>query len=129
MLLEPEDLFLQEHFLPTVRGNLIKSVYFLEVSFTHAGLTLGSSIPKVLFPIYMYAPEVKNNLHPMEIPLDYHPKEFEAIDIKPNLQPFEDEYTKLLHLPLSLKDAVYRYETVQEGDKLKMEATKGVSAI
>jgi len=123
MLLEPEDLFLQEHLLPTVRGNLIKSVYFFEVSFKHAGLTFGSSIPNILFPVYMFVPELKENLHLIEKPLDYHPKEFERINIKPMVSVFEAEYTKLLYMPLSLKDAVKRYETVKEGDKLKMEAT------
>jgi hypothetical protein len=63
MILEPEDIILQDYLLPTVRGNLIKSLYFIEVSFTHAGLTLGSSIPKIVFPVYIFAPEISMDLH------------------------------------------------------------------
>ncbi len=83
MPLEKEDIILQDFLAPTVRGNLIKCLYFLEVSFTHAGLTMGSSIPKVVFPIYLFAPEINMVLHPIEAPIDYKPLEYDMKDIKP----------------------------------------------
>jgi len=64
-ILEKEDIVLQDYLVPTARGNLIKCLYFIEVSFTHAGLTLGSVIPKIVFPIYMLAPEINLVLHPI----------------------------------------------------------------
>jgi len=65
MLLEKEDVVLQDYLVPTVRGNLIKCLYFIEVSFTHAGLILGSGsvIPKIVFPVYMLAPDVNMVLY------------------------------------------------------------------
>jgi len=82
MILEPEDIVLQDYLVPTVRGNLIKAQYFIEVSFTHAGLTLGSSIPKIVFPIYLFAPEIQMDLHHVSAPLDYHPVELNALELK-----------------------------------------------
>jgi len=65
MLLEKEDVVLQDYLVPTVRGNLIKCLYFIEVSFTHAGLIFGSGsvIPKIVFPVYMLAPDVNMVLY------------------------------------------------------------------
>jgi len=123
MLLEPEDIILQNYLVPTVSSNLIKCHYFIEVHFSHAGLTFNNEIPKIVFPIYMMAPEIKTDLHPMSAPLEYNPKMFEKRDIKSRFQPFEEDFTKLLHMPLSAKDVDRRYETVEAGDKLKMVAT------
>jgi hypothetical protein len=47
--LMPEDVFLEECLVPSVKGSLLKCNYFIEVSFTHAGL--GGSIPKIVLPI------------------------------------------------------------------------------
>jgi hypothetical protein len=46
------------------------------------------------------------------------------LDIKPRFQPFEQEYTKLLYMPLSPKDVDRRYEATKEGDKLKMVSSE-----
>jgi len=68
MLLEPEDVILQNYLVPSVNTNLIKSHYFLEVHFTHAGITFNDEIPKIVYPIYIFAPEINEDLHKMEAP-------------------------------------------------------------
>ena len=45
-------------------------------------------------------------------------------DIKSQVLPFEEDYTKLLLLPLSPQDADRRYEAVKEGDKLEMVSSE-----
>lgn len=123
MTLEPEDVILQNYLVPTVRTNLIKCHYFIEIHFNHAGITFNNEIPKIVFPIYMFAPEINVDLHKMSAPLGYHPKAFDKKEIKSRFQPFEEEFTKLLYMPLSPKDVDRRYETVKTGDKLKMVST------
>jgi len=123
MWLEPEDVILQNYLVPTVSTNLIKAHYFIEVHFSHAGITFNNEIPRVVFPIYMFAPEINEDLHKCSAPLDYNPRMFEKREIKAQFQPFEEDFTKMLYMPLSPKDVDRRYETVKEGDKLKMVAT------
>ncbi len=83
MLLEPEDLILQDFLVPTVKGTLIRCLYFIEIIFTHAGITMGNEIPKIVFPIYMMVPDIKLDLHKMAAPLEYYPKALPKKDIKP----------------------------------------------
>jgi hypothetical protein len=80
--LEPEDIVLQSYLVPTVNTSLIKCRYFLEVSFAHSGLGVSEEIPKIVFPIYLFAPEIKEDFHRTEAPLNYSPKIFHLVDVK-----------------------------------------------
>lgn len=79
--LEPEDIVIQNYLVPTVNTTLIKCRYFLEVEFSHSGM-VSSDIPKVIFPIYMMAPEINEDLHKLEIPVNYDPLIFHIVDVK-----------------------------------------------
>jgi len=63
MLLEPEDIILQNYLVPSVNTNLIKCRYFLEIEFKHAGITFNDEIPKIVYPIYIFATEINEDLH------------------------------------------------------------------
>jgi hypothetical protein len=45
-------------------------------------------------------------------------------DIKPMVLPFQDDYTKLLLLPLSPKDSERQYDATEEGTKLEMVSSE-----
>jgi len=63
MLLEPEDVIMQNYLPPSVNTRLIKAHYFLEINFNHAGITFDDEIPKIVYPIYLFAPEINEDLH------------------------------------------------------------------
>ncbi len=66
--LEPEDIVLQNYLVPTVNTTLIKCRYFLEMHFSHSGLLVSEEIPKIVFPIYMFAPSISEDFHRTEAP-------------------------------------------------------------
>jgi len=49
---------------------------------------------------------------------------FDKVELKQTVNNFEEEYTKLLYMPLSFKDVDRRYETVKEGNKLMMVSSE-----
>jgi len=60
---ELEDIVLQNYLPPSVNATLVKCHYFIELSFVHNAVTFVNEIPKIIFPIYLFAPEVTEYLH------------------------------------------------------------------
>ncbi len=60
--LEPEDVVMQNHMMPSVHTNLIQCFYFLELEFDHGGLGT-NNIPKVILPIFVFPMDVSEDLH------------------------------------------------------------------
>lgn len=53
--LTPDEVVFQDLVLASTRTSLIQCSYFFEVSFEHAGITLGDRIPSTVFPVHIYS--------------------------------------------------------------------------
>lgn len=85
--IEAEEIALQELLLPSTRTALISCIYFLEIHFTHCGITLGSKIPPATMPLYIYAPSIPWHMHKIAIPDNWQPCIFQKVELSATEQP------------------------------------------
>eukprot|EP00347_Sterkiella_histriomuscorum_P004579 403359926 len=89
--LVPEDIAITQHLPPTHPGQMLATLYQLEVKFTHKGMTLGSKIPSAKYQIHINAKDLGLQQGNIAAPVGWNPQIFQNQQITTQVGiPYQD---------------------------------------